>query len=159
EYTEPGASLFRGATQYVYLGTSSGSFVKTDIGIGVKTVHGPALGDKTSDGFALALNTPWQDFQASPNWTNLVSADLAGNVSANKILWTDPLFGAVSGTNGAFPYLTTIDVNHDGSRDIVMLGRYTGNNNEIWLNDGRGNLTKTKTLVNWVTTSSYQAEN
>jgi hypothetical protein len=39
-----------------------------------------------------------------------------------------------------------------------MLGRYTNNNNVIWLNDGRGNFTLARTIANWVS-GLYQAEN
>lgn len=158
EYTTPSSSNFDGTLQYLYLSSGSGTYTKANIGIGIKTVHGAAVGVPAKDGFALALNTPWQPMVTSPNWVNFISVNATGSITNRSVLYSDPLFAPLSPDNGGFPYLTAIDVNGDGARDVVMLGRYGNNNNVIWLNDGRGNFTLSRSIPNWVS-GLYQAEN
>lgn len=158
EYTTPPSTLFDGTSQYLYLSSGSGTFTKTNTGVGVKTVHGAASGAPSRDGFALVLNTPWQPMVTSPNWVNFISVGADGAITNKSVLYSDPLFAPLSPVNGGFPYLTAIDVNGDGARDVVMLARYGNNNNVIWLNDGRGNLTLSTSIPNWVS-GLYQAEN
>jgi hypothetical protein len=158
EYSASGSFPFLGTTQYVYISGGAGHFTKVDSGVGIKTVHGSAVGNPAKDGFALVLNTPWQPFASSPNWVNFLSVSAGGAVTDKSILYSDPLFAPLSASNGGFPYLTAIDVNGDGARDIVMLGRYGNNNNVLWLNDGHGNFTLSKIIPNWVS-GLNQAEN
>ena len=143
-----------GAPQYLYVANGDGSFTKLDAGVGTKIVHGEAVGVPSRDGFALVLNTPWRVVEGSINYVNLVSVAGSGPATARKYLPDDPaLQGNVA------PYLTVIDANGDGVRDVVQLGRYSDNSNVILLNDGRGNLSPSRVLANWNTSSKkYQAE-
>ena len=156
------ASSFDGTPQYLYLASGSGGFNKMALGIGNKVVHGAAALVPSKDGLALALNTPWQNFRTSPNMANFISIMGSGAVAARQVLWSEPLFAPFNSTAGAYPYLTTIDANGDGIRDVVMLGRYMTNENTLWLNDGKGNFTVSKAMANWepgTAAGLYMAEN
>jgi hypothetical protein len=158
EYSNTPDQHFVGTSQYLYLWSGAGQFTKVSADVGVKTVHGSAFGAPLKDGFALVLNTPWQPLDTSPNWVNFISVSAAGLATDRPVLFSDPLFAPLSPDNGGFPYLAAIDVNGDGARDVVMLGRYGNNKNQIWLNDGHGNFRPGRTLPNW-TSTLYQAEN
>ena len=103
EYTATGTLPWEGTNQYYYVNNGAGGFVKTDTGVSA-LVHGAGGANSAVDGFSLALNTPWG---SSTNYFHTVAA--TGETD-------NPLPGATS-----FFYTTTIDVNHDGKKDLSLI--------------------------------------
>ena len=131
EYTATGTLPWDGTNQYYYVNNGAGGFVKTDTGVSA-LVHGAGGANSAVDGFSLALNTPWG---SSTNYFHTV----------NSVGQTDnPLPGATS-----FFYSTTIDVNHDGKKDIIGFSApdYT---HKIYINDGTGHFTAGAVIPNFV---------
>ena len=131
EYTATGMMPWNGTNQYYYVNNGSGGFVKTDTGVSA-LVHGAGGANSAVDGFDLALNTPWG---SSTNYFHTVAATSETD---------NPLPGASS-----FFYSTTIDVNHDGKKDVIGFSApdYT---HKIYINDGTGHFTAGAVIPNFV---------
>jgi len=137
EYTATGTLPWNGTNQYYYINNGTGGFVKTDTGVSA-LVHGAGGANSAADGFSLALNTPW-------SWGTTWSMS---NVYFHTVAPTgetdNPLPGASS-----FCYSTTIDVNHDGKKDIIGFSApdFT---HKIYINDGTGHFTAGAVIPNFV---------
>jgi len=131
EYTATGMMPWDGTEQYYYINNGTGGFVKTDTGVSA-LVHGAGGANSAVDGFDLALNTPWG---SSTNYFHTVAA--TGETD-------NPLPAATS-----FFYSTTIDVNHDGKKDIIGFSApdFT---HKIYINDGTGHFTAGAVIPNFV---------
>jgi hypothetical protein len=132
-----GNILFNGTTQYAYLQKTDKSFQKVDLGVGDKTWHGAGVANPATDGFALFLNTPWNDPAVATNLANTVS--FSGYAPTTRKYNLDPpRFTGAS-------WVTLADVNGDGITDVIMHSQ-SYLNNVVLLNDGQGNLTYTATV-------------
>ena len=131
EYTATGMMPWDGTTQYFYTNNGNGSFTKTSTGVSA-LVHGAGAANSAVDGFGLALNTPWG---STTNYFHTVN---------NAADTANPLPAAPS-----FFYTTTIDVNHDGKKDIIGFSAsdYT---HRIYINNGSGSFTAGATIPNFV---------
>jgi hypothetical protein len=140
----------------LYRGLGVGRFEKLDTGIGVKTVHGVGQGVPSQDGFALALKTPWQRFDVSPNMMNVLSLE-AGAPATRQIRFDDPILAPFDADAGSDCYTVAIDADDDGRKNLVMLSRYVHGEHTVWRNQGGGQFEVAHTVPAWVD-GLYQAE-
>lgn len=132
-----GNILFNGTPQYAYLQKTDKSFQKIDLGVGDKTWHGAGVANPVTDGFALFVNTPWNDPAVATNLANTV-AFTGYTPTTRKYNLDPPRFTGAS-------WVTMIDVNGDGITDVIMHSQ-SYLNNVVLLNDGNGNLSYAATV-------------
>lgn len=134
---------FSGTTQYAYINDGNGNFTKVNTGIGPASVHGPSVGNLTTDKFSILFNNPWV-----PANQNVL--DEGYNLTVPQTVGLTTSSTALAGAR-CF-YTAAVILNNvkssTGKRDVICFSPEPVRDNHIIMyNDGNGNFNTVATDV------------
>ena len=126
----------------VWLNDGSGSFGFSGITFGGSYAFATSVGDVNGDGIADVFVARHGEYVDSPESDQVWFGTAAGTFTQHPTM----ILGAGYGSSYAYN-VQAIDVNGDGSLDIVVTGDYNYSNGTmghsvVWLNDGNGHFTQ-----------------
>lgn len=143
--TDPSGWPFIGTSQYYYINKGNGQFEKVDVGIGAATAHGIAIGSYATDGFTFSINTPWNPYPTTSK-ISIIKVNSDGTPQALQRIYPNQgsqflVIPNIQNGEGDYFYMTSVDVNKDGKKDIVAFSQYgadAGTEHNIFINTSSG---------------------